>query len=132
MSEEKASGGCSCGKLRYQISQPPKVVAICHCRSCQLAAGAESVGWAVCASSAFPWLTPEPKYFKSSENVTRSFCGDCGTALSYQANADYIDVTLASFDKPEQFPPKNEVWLKHRISWNPANPNLKSFEEAGS
>ena len=132
MTEECASGGCSCGQLRYQISQPPKVVAICHCRSCQLAAGAESVGWAVCAMASFKWLGAEPKYYKSSEDVTRSFCGNCGTALSYQCNAEFIDVTLASLDNPEQFPPQNEVWLKHRISWNPANPQLTSFEEAGS
>ena len=28
-------GGCQCGGLRYEISQPPLMIYNCHCTNCQ-------------------------------------------------------------------------------------------------
>ena len=29
------SGGCQCGKIRYEITEAPTLVYTCHCRDCQ-------------------------------------------------------------------------------------------------
>ena len=29
------TGGCQCGRLRYQITQSPHMVLTCHCTDCQ-------------------------------------------------------------------------------------------------
>ena len=31
--------GCSCGEVRYEVKGNPQVVAVCHCRYCQLRSG---------------------------------------------------------------------------------------------
>jgi hypothetical protein len=31
------SGGCACGRVRYECIEPPIVELICHCRDCQRA-----------------------------------------------------------------------------------------------
>ena len=41
------TGGCQCGAIRYELSGPPDRVSICHCRDCQLSAGAPMVSWAL-------------------------------------------------------------------------------------
>lgn len=28
-------GGCRCGALRFEITQPPLIASVCHCRGCQ-------------------------------------------------------------------------------------------------
>jgi hypothetical protein len=102
----------------------PVSTSICHCTSCRRAAGAESVGWAVVSTDRFTFLEEQPVQFNSSPGVTRTFCGHCGTTLTFHDCAETVDVTLASLDDPERLPPTKEVWLQHRVSWNPANDRL--------
>jgi hypothetical protein len=61
----------------------------------------------------------EPVDFQSSPPVTRSFCGRCGTPLTYrhQQYADRIDVMMCSLDDPESFPPSEHLWVDHKLTW---------------
>ena len=39
------TGGCHCGKIRYEISEAPQLVYTCHCTDCQrLTSSAFSMG----------------------------------------------------------------------------------------
>ena len=39
------TGGCQCGKIRYEITEAPQQVYACHCRDCQrLTSSAFSMG----------------------------------------------------------------------------------------
>ncbi len=47
------TGGCQCGKVRYEITQAPQSVYTCHCTACQrLTSSAFSMGLVV-AEAAF-------------------------------------------------------------------------------
>ena len=71
-------------------------------------------------------MSGSPKGFRSSPPVVRTFCGKCGTPLTYQHvdSRDTIDVTTASFDAPDGFAPKREIWVEHKISWTVLNDAL--------
>ena len=125
-------GGCLCRAVRYRISSTPRSAGICHCVSCRLAAGAESVGWAVCPVDGFAFTAAAPQEYESSPGVTRTFCGRCGTSLTYRAARETIDVTLATLDDPEALPPEKEVFCESRITWNPLHPELPHFEQSSS
>jgi hypothetical protein len=129
MSEGEPQGGCLCHSIRYRIAGLPIAQSLCHCRSCRLAAGAPSVAWIVVKRRDFMFVVGEPTRFRSSPSVVRTFCGKCGTPLTYQ-NDDSpgtIDVTTATLDLPEAFPPTREIWLEHRLAWEPVNENLQHF-----
>jgi hypothetical protein len=126
------AGGCLCGAHRYRITQPPLHAVICHCATCRRAAGAQSVGWLTVSTAGFAWETALPGAFVSSPGVTRTHCATCGTSLTYRCEPETIDVTLASLDDPEAVPPQREVWLSHRIGWEPVSPVLPGFPERGS
>jgi hypothetical protein len=134
MSDNGPQGGCLCGTIRYRITGLPVAQSLCHCRSCRLAAGAPSVAWIVVRRSEFMIVTGEPVRFRSSPSVVRTFCGKCGTPLTYQ-NDDSpgtIDVTTATLDLPEAFPPTREIWLEHKLAWERANENMQQFPRSSS
>jgi hypothetical protein len=64
-------------------------------------------------------LSGHPHTYRSSQGVVRQFCGTCGSQLSYESveRPATIDITTASLDNPNLFPPTLEVWLEHRVSW---------------
>jgi hypothetical protein len=134
MSKELLEGGCLCGGVRYRVSGKPRTSAICHCVSCRRASGAQSVAWLVFPSEAFSFVSGEPAEYRSSAEVSRTFCDTCGTSLTYRhdGNLDFIDVTTASLDLPDQFPPARHVWLEDKVSWESVNDGLPQFERGGS
>lgn len=53
-------GGCSCGLLRYKITQAPITIHCCHCSSCQRETGTAFAINAVIESSSVEQLAPAP------------------------------------------------------------------------
>ena len=49
----------------------------------------------------------------------RSFCAECGTPLTFMTgpDADEIDVTVASFDRPNAVSPADHIWVEDRLPW---------------
>ena len=134
MSEDLREGGCLCGKVRYRVAGNPRTSAICHCVSCRRASGAQSVAWLTFPSEAFSFVSGDPAEYRSSVEVSRTFCGGCGTSLTYRhdRDPDFIDVTTASLDLPDEFPPTRHVWLEDKVSWESVNDGLQRFERGSS
>lgn len=112
-------GGCLCGAVRYRATAPPVSRSICHCRTCRRASGAPSVAWSSFHMDSFAFVAGTPLWYQSSPDVVRSFCGNCGTPLTYRHVEDMetLDVTTATLDRPEQFPPTKEIWIEHKLPW---------------
>ena len=127
-------GGCLCGAIRYRVTGEPRSCSICHCRSCRLSSGATPVAWFVIQRAQFIFLAGQPNALRSSPPVTRRFCGECGTALTYEHADDptAIEITTATLDSPETFPPTKEIWLEHKVAWVATNPGLEHFSGESS
>lgn len=112
-------GGCLCGALRFRISAAPSAVSHCHCTLCRRASGAPLVTWATVPSDAFRFVQGTPRQLRATPSARRTFCGDCGTPLTFQADATpaLLDVTVASLDRPEAVPPTEHVWHTRRLPW---------------
>jgi hypothetical protein len=125
-------GGCSCEAIRYRITEPPTYSVVCHCASCRRANGATAIAWITVARAEFRFLSGFPQPHQSSLGVVRRFCRTCGSPLTYEnaGSPDSIDITTATLDAPEAFPPLQEVWLEHKLSWQPVNPALAHFPRA--
>jgi hypothetical protein len=124
-----AEGGCLCGAVRYRASGASGHPTLCHCRSCRRASGAPVVAWVTFPRGAFAFVKGTPVRYRSSPPVLRSFCGACGTPLTYE-HADFpdgVDVTTASLDDPERFPPADHTWTSHHLSWLPLSDPLPRF-----
>jgi hypothetical protein len=116
--------------VRYRFTATPSSSANCHCRSCRRASGAPVVAWITVRRAELTLLSGTPGVFHSSPGVTRQFCGRCGTQLTYESgrHPDTIDITTASLDDPEAYPPAAEVWLEHRLGWQPTSPGTQKSD----
>jgi len=68
--------------------------------------------------------------FRSSPPVIRSFCGRCGSPLSYR-HADEphcIDIMTCSLDDPEGVPATFHIWVSQKLSWIRISDDLPAFQ----
>jgi hypothetical protein len=116
-------GGCLCSAIRFRISGEPVFSSICHCATCRRASAAPTVAWLTFDRGQLEILSGNPRTYRSSQGVARQFCGTCGSQLSYETveSPTTIDITTASLDNPNLFPPTMETWVEHRVSWQSAD-----------
>ena len=125
-------GGCLCGAIRYRVSATPVALTLCHCRACRRASGAPSVAWAVFRARDFMFVAGKPTAFRSSPAVVRTFCGACGTSLTYQRDSrpDNVDVTTATLDHPDGFAPAREIWIEQKLEWETLDGSLPHYPQS--
>jgi hypothetical protein len=145
---------------RNEVHEHLPAIFIDHCNSCRRTVGSILQAWFLCPQA---WVEPElesrapeshsvkpavidfvtpdealqeltfVKGFKSSEYCTRTFCGKCGTHLTFhysgpnQEQAEkanwgpYFDITLGSLDEAsaeiEGVRPDRQVWAANGIEW---------------
>ena len=116
---EFIEGGSLCGAVRYRATGTAYGITHCHCKTCRRASGAPFVTWAGFDSDRFTFIKGQPASYASSANVIRTFCSNCGTALTYERSdlSGSIDVTLGSMDDPEALTPEDHTWTESRLSW---------------
>lgn len=125
-------GGCHCGAVRYTLSARPEASMICHCRTCRRISGAPVVAWISTTTDALTFTKGKPARYASSPGVQRQFCAACGAQLTYAGPGygDAIDVTTASLDDPDAFPPTHHSWLSHDIAWIKFGDGLPTFQKS--
>lgn len=123
------TGGCHCGAARYEANGQPYHETICHCTDCRRIVGAASVAWLTVRRATFRFRGREPSSVRSSARVTRRFCGACGTSLTYEHDAlpDEIDVTIASLDDADAWPPKDHTRVREKLPWETICDSLPAF-----
>ena len=123
------TGGCSCGKLRYQAHGTPFHSTVCHCADCRRVAGAPMVAWFSVAAGDLRFVAGEPGRYASSPKVVRQFCPACGTPLTYQHQdaSGEIDVATCTLDDPEALPPQDHTYAGRRLSWVHLADGLRRF-----
>lgn len=99
------TGGCQCGAVRFRAGRLGRP-SICHCRMCQKAFGA-FYGPLVTGHDVV-WTRGSPKRFRSSNKISRGFCGDCGTPLTYEYEGG-IELAIGAFDDPTVAAPVVQV-----------------------
>ncbi|MEO1102069.1 MAG: GFA family protein [Pseudomonadota bacterium] len=127
----KLSGGCQCGRVRYELDGDLHTAAVCHCPSCRKATGAPLVGWVMIDVANVSCDRSTTKVFESSEGVRRSFCPTCGTTLFFEADMmpGLIDITTESLDDPDAARPTTQIWTKHETECVKALGTMARFEE---
>ena len=118
----KASGGCLCGAVHYEIDGDPVFAGHCHCRDCQKATGTGHVSVMGLPRDAVK-VTGETRAFtvtgESGQPYTRHFCPTCGSLVFgvSPGRPGMINVTAGSLDDASAFEPQFSIYTRSRPAW---------------
>ncbi len=121
----KITGGCLCGAIRYESSEPPIETGTCHCRVCQKWTGSAFMVMARFFRTALRFTKGEPKLYRSSSIKEKGFCPDCGSSLfdrylvrkSARSNPDMVWVQLGTLDHPEAVSIDFHYGVETQLPW---------------
>jgi hypothetical protein len=115
------TGGCLCGKIRYEISEAPRLVYTCHCTECQhLTSSAFSIALAV---ASFRLTGDEPQPLESTADSGRVkirwVCPVCGCWLfSTGKPGDGLHrVRAGTLDDTSWLRPTMHFWTRSKQPW---------------
>ena len=123
MAELPLTGGCLCGGVRFEVTEPLVSSGYCHCTRCQRRTGT--------GASASGRIVPGSLRIESGEELIRSyapeqgflkvFCSGCGSALWSQDPDDpeVISVRLGAFDDDPGIRPAYRTFTAFAASWEP-------------
>ena len=119
MSEDWIAGGCLCGAIKFEVKLPSKWCAHCHCSMCRRAHGAPYVTWVGFAREQFRLVEGTPSRHRSSEAATRSFCGQCGSMLTFESTrwAGEVHVARAAIPGAIDHRPMAHVFFSDKADW---------------
>ena len=137
MSEELLSitGGCLCGAVRYESTEPPNNGGYCHCKMCQKGVGGLHTVMVMFSESSFRFTAGQPKFYASSEMLKRGFCEHCGSGLVgiYEGYPNVV-VGIGTLDNPEDWSVEQEGWFGHcyvadKVPWERISDDLTRHEQ---
>lgn len=129
------TGGCLCGKIRYEVSQPLLNIIACHCTHCQKASGAGASHNSLVPKSALTFTSGQPKVFadtaQSGNILKRYFCGDCGSPIySQRANApEMMVLKVGTLDVPGDMKLTMNIWTNSARPWMHIDPAIDCHPE---
>jgi hypothetical protein len=114
------TGGCLCGRVRYEARPDHRNGYYCHCRMCQLAFGNVRAAYLNLKVDQVRWTGEPPTEYASSKIARRGFCGTCGTPLSFHFHgSEFMDLSAGSLDDPGVLKPTEHWGVETRVaSWH--------------
>jgi hypothetical protein len=123
MAELPLTGGCLCGAVRYEVSEPLVSASYCHCTRCQRRSGAAASPSARLAPGSLRVVSGEEliRSFDPDDGYKKAFCSACGGALWAQSpdDPDVIAVRLGTFDGDPGIRPSYHQFVAYAAPWEP-------------
>ena len=128
------TGGCMCGTVRWELSEPPIGSAYCHCKRCQRRTGSSVSVSALSRAEAFQVTAGEEaiRHYAPETGWHKYFCGECGSAL-FTRNPDddaVVGLRMGGFDDDPGVRPAFHQFTAYAPAWAPVpDDGLPRFEE---
>ena len=127
-----ADGGCRCGALRFRVTAPPLMTAVCHCRGCQRMTGAPFSSTAMVPADGFAVIAGDPvRGGAKSPELHHFHCPDCLSWVFTRVSGmedRFVNVRATLFDDPSWFAPFIESFTRDRLPWV-TTPARHAFDE---
>lgn len=116
----RAQGQCLCGEVAFEIEAPARWAWHDHSSATRRAHGAAYATYVGSWLRRFRFLRGEAlltRYEDKEKNATRSFCSLCGTPVTYQRNAQNINVPRALFTSGTGREPRYHIAIDELQDW---------------
>ena len=111
--DDRRSGGCLCGAVRFTARVPKTEADACHCSMCRRSSG----GIAMQVEAAELSFEDEGNVgvYRSSDWAERLFCPSCGSNLVWRMqDGSFTTVSAYAFDPPFDPPLRIEIFVDEK------------------
>ena len=124
MTAPALTGGCLCGGVRFELTEPPRSAAYCHCTRCQRRTGTASSAQARIDGRTFHLLQGEElvKAWRHPDGgFEKCFCRECGSQLFSRNPDDHneMGIRLGAFDGDPGVRPSHRNFVAYAAVWEP-------------
>lgn len=118
------TGGCGCGAVRFEVSEPLMSAIYCHCTRCQHRTGTAASASGTAAPGSFRLVKGEDRlgvWRPEGGGYDKWFCGACGSALfsRHPEDESRIGVRLGAFDGDPGIRPSARQFVAYAAPWEP-------------
>jgi hypothetical protein len=118
------TGGCLCGAVRFEVTEPPVSAGYCHCTRCQRRTGTAASAQARIAPGSLRVLSGEElvrAWDPPDRGFSKAFCSACGSALWSRSQDDpqVMSVRLGVFDADPGIRPSYRQFVAYAAAWEP-------------
>jgi len=121
MTDLPLTGGCNCGVVRFEVTEPLVAASYCHCKRCQRRSGAAASPSAHPAPGAFRIVAGEDtlRMWKPQDGGEKWFCGECGSAIFTRDPTDHAKtgVRLGAIDGDPGVRPEFRQFVAYSAPW---------------
>ncbi len=114
------TGGCGCGAVRFEVTEPFVSALYCHCTRCQRRSGtaASANARVVPGSVRITAGEEELRVWAPAGGSEKLFCGLCGSALfARRPGAEIGGVRLGAIDGDPGIRPQWHQYVAYAASW---------------
>jgi hypothetical protein len=123
-------GSCECGAVAFEITEPVRKAAACHCSQCRKTSGHIWAGTLVKDEALNITKADGLKWFRSSDFASRGFCKSCGSSLFYRRNdSGSISVACGSLDGATELALIRHIFVADKGSYYEIGDGLDQFAQ---
>jgi hypothetical protein len=112
--EVRATGGCLCGEIRYEVRGPLRDVVICHCSRCRRTHG-HAAAYAACERSHLALIAAGSLRWYEADERERGFCCECGASLFWhELGSDQVSIAAGTLDPPTGLLTAAQIFTRDR------------------
>ena len=119
-----------CGSVTWEITTEPFQAFNCHCKMCRKAHGSAFGTYWFLRADQFRWTSDTDTVigYRSSQIVSRSFCGTCGSVVPY---ADYSKDTIVALGGCHDQGKKSDcnIFVAHNAPWHEITGELPRHDD---
>ncbi len=117
------TGGCLCGGVRYELTEPPHSASYCHCTRCQRRTGTAASPQVRVTPGTVRFLSGEElvRWWEPPEGFPKGFCSVCGSALFSRApgKTEPTSVRFGTLDSDPGIRPQWRQFVDYAAEWEP-------------
>ena len=126
----RATGGCLCGAVKYQVLASLRPVVYCHCSQCRRTSGHFVAATATLKKNLVLLSDQGLSWYQSSASAKRGFCGVCGSSLFWSPESDnYVAIMAGTLNQPTELEAVKHIFVLHKADYHDLNDGLPQRQQ---